>query len=132
MPYGTAISQIADKYENGNKIARQDVSIPYELRFRLPASLEKDFDFQDNDEAWYDRLRAGLFEGDVIYEVYGLTAPEKLGGTEVHIANVRMMSDLIASEKADDKLYFRHRAQHMDRRYFNDRRWSKHMNATQK
>ncbi len=109
MPYGTSIGHIADKYVTGEKIDRQDVKIPYELRFRLPESEMEDFDFQDNDEAWYDRLRAGLGEGDVIYEVYGLTEPEELGGEEVHIANVRMLTDLLASELGDELLYFRHR-----------------------
>ncbi len=38
MPYGTAIGHIADKYVTGESIDRKNVSIPYELRFRLPAS----------------------------------------------------------------------------------------------
>jgi len=37
MPYGTAISHIADKHVNGDTIDRENVKIPYELRFRLPA-----------------------------------------------------------------------------------------------
>ncbi len=45
MPYGTAISHIANKYVNGDSIERGDVSIPYELRFRLPASEMDMFDF---------------------------------------------------------------------------------------
>ncbi len=45
MPYGTAISHVADKYVNGDKIARDDVKIPFELRFRLPASRMEEFDF---------------------------------------------------------------------------------------
>ncbi len=45
MPYGTAISHIADKYVNGDSIDRENVSIPYELRFRLPESEMDMFDF---------------------------------------------------------------------------------------
>ncbi len=45
MPYGTAISHIADKYVTGDSIDRENVSIPYELRFRLPESKMDMFDF---------------------------------------------------------------------------------------
>ena len=57
MPYGTAIGHIADRYVNGDSIKKENVNIPYELRFRLPADRMGDFNFQDNDVAWYDRLR---------------------------------------------------------------------------
>ena len=76
MPYGTAISIIADKLEDGSEIPRKDVKIPYELRFKAPADRKVLFDFADNSENWYDRLRDILREGDTIYEVFALTAPE--------------------------------------------------------
>ena len=45
----------------------------------------------------------------MIYEVYGFTAPEHLGGAEVHIANVKLTTDLLFSKMGDELLYFRHR-----------------------
>ena len=81
----------------GNPIDMEDIYLPYELRFRLPADRMDEFEFLDNDMPWYDRLSTGLVEGDIVYEVYGLTDPEELGGVEVHIANVRMLTDLLAS-----------------------------------
>ena len=64
------------------------MKVPYELRFRSPN--KEDFAFADNSENWYDRLRDNLDVGDTIYEVYALTAPEPLGGTEVKIADVKL------------------------------------------
>ena len=100
-------------YVNGQPIEGvedvENISFPYELRFQLPASEMDRFEFLDNDEPWYDRIRAGLGEGDIIYEVYGLTAPEPLGGTWVQIANVKLLTDLLASEVGDEHLFFRHR-----------------------
>lgn len=96
LPYGLAIGHIGDKYLNGDMIEnREDVKIPYELRFHSPNKEE--FAFADNSENWYDRLRDNLDFGDTIYEVYALTAPEHLGGAEVKIADVKLQTDLLAS-----------------------------------
>ena len=107
MPYGLAIGHIGDKYLNGEMIEdRADVKIPFELRFKSPN--KEAFEAPDNSENWYDRLRDNLDAGDTIYEVYALTAPEALGGTEVKIADVKLETDLMASQEADEFLYFRH------------------------
>ena len=114
---------------NGETITDEaDVNFPYELRFRSPA--KERFDFEDNEDPWWARLREGLSAGDTIYEVYGLTAPEALGGVEVKIADVKMQSDLYTSETADEYLYFRHRALHHDVRRFKERSWKMHENKT--
>ena len=132
MPYGTAIGHIADKMEDGTPVPKDQVKIPFELRFRLPAEDMERFEFTDNEEAWYDRLQDDLVEGDIIYQVYGLTAPETLGGTEVHIANVRLLTDLVPSQAGDEHLYFRHRPQHKDLQYFPERSWKKYLRETQR
>lgn len=61
-----------------------------------------------------------------------MTAPEALGGEEVHIANVKLQTDLLASELSDEFIYFRHRPQHLDRRYFKNRNWTRHLMRTQR
>ena len=100
LPYGLAIGHIGDRYLNGDLIENKaDVKVPFELRFKSPNKEE--FDFADNSENWYDRLRDNLDAGDTIYEVYALTAPEALGGTEVKIADVKLETDLLASQKSD-------------------------------
>ena len=73
------------------------MKIPYELRFKPHGTVGEDFNFTDNNENWYDRLEQGLKAGDVLYDVYGLTAPESLGGIEVKIAEVQLQSDLTFS-----------------------------------
>ena len=118
MHYGTAIGHVADRTLEGVAIDKENVKIPYELRFKLPEARKQDFAFTDNNEDWFERVKAGLSEGDVIYEVYALTAPEPLGGEEVLIANVRLQTELQFSQRGDEFLYFRHRPQHLDRKYY--------------
>jgi len=90
--------------------------MPWELHFKAPADKKANFDFADNSENWYDRLRTLLSEGDTIYEVYACSAPGD-ENCEEKIADVVLQTDLIASATADEKLYFRHRMQDPDRKY---------------
>jgi len=90
--------------------------MPWELHFKAPADQKANFDFDDNSENWYDRLRDLLSEGDTIYEVYACTAPGD-ENCENKIADVVLQTDLIASATADEKIYFRHKMQDIDRKY---------------
>ena len=117
MPYGTSIGHIGDKFEDGSSIARANVSIPFELRFYAPANLKAKFDTADNSVNWYDRLTNQLKAGDTIYEVYGCTSLLD-DNVEVKIAEVVLQTDLKISALADEHLYFRHRQQTRDLRYY--------------
>ena len=135
VPYATQIGHISVLNVNGEPIEGvedlENISFPYELRFQLPASEMEKFEFLNNDQPWYDRLRTRLAKGDIIYEVYGLTAPEPLGGTWVRIANVKLLTDLLASENGDEFLYFEHKAQYLDHRINKTQTWRRHMNKTE-
>jgi hypothetical protein len=112
------------------------VNFPYELRFRSPIKEEFDFDIDEDENEdnerwfWWARLRNQLKAGDTVYEVYGLTAPEALGGVEVKIADVKMQTDLYTSELGDEHLYFRHRPLHKDIGKYKERSWKVHENNT--
>ena len=43
-----------------------------------------------------------------------------------------MLTDLLTSETGDEFLYFRHRPQFLDRKYFKDRSWRKYHHLTEK
>ena len=136
-PYGLAISHLSDKHLNGETIDdAAAVNFPYELRFRSPIKEEFDFDIDEDENEdnerwfWWARLRNQLKAGDTVYEVYGLTAPEALGGVEVKIADVKMQTDLYTSELGDEHLYFRHRPLHIDIRKYKERSWKVHENNT--
>jgi hypothetical protein len=47
-------------------------------------------------------------EGSVLYNVYGMDAPEELGGTNYFIGDLMTTSEVTPSLWGDDGLFFRH------------------------
>ena len=66
---------------------------------------------------WYEQLQR-IPENETIYEVYGWTAPEKLDGELIKIADLKLRSALYASEFGDNRLFFRHQSIAKDRKFW--------------
>merc|ERR1711973_90005 len=47
-------------------------------------------------------------KGSTLYQVWALDVPEELGGTETHIADLVLTSDMTTSNWGDKHLFFRH------------------------
>ena len=56
---------------------------------------------------FYDQLKR-ITSGSVIMSVEALTAPQKLGGTWVKMADIKLLTPLFTSTFADLRLFFRH------------------------
>ena len=101
--FSNSVGVIADVHQDGTVVEAPNV--PFQLNFHSP--LKDRFADSPNhfDTPWYETVRAGVAEGDTIFEVYAYSPEDG----EVHVANVVMESELHTSEFGDKRLYFRHR-----------------------
>lgn len=132
-PFGVAISHIGKMRNDGSTLDNADVKVPYQLYFRAPEEFrgeltdEQKFDADGNQIHWVDHVKDTLTEGDVIYEVYAQYEPF-FPGTEddelvlddklVMIAEIKLQTDLVTSEWADEKLFFQHKQIAKDRKFW--------------
>ena len=72
---------------------------------------------------WYEQLQR-ITEDSTIFEVFGWTAPEKLDGELIKIADIKLRSALHTSEFGDNRLFFRHQSIAKDRKFW-PREWRK-------
>ena len=120
-PFGTAISDIARCNLDGS--TEDEVKVPYRLEFKgIPQfkhekQYVKEEDGTDRWVWWHEQLR-GIPEDTNIFEVWGWTAPEKLDGELVHIADIKLLSELHYSEFGDNRLFFRHQSIGKDRKHW--------------
>jgi len=86
-------------------LAVDDVHFPFSMRFHPTG----EFEFSQTWSGTYflDQL-ATIPEGSTLYEVYGMSAPEELGGKEYFIGNLVSTSALTSSNWGDNGLFFRH------------------------
>ena len=77
---------------------------PYSLRFHPTGDIM----FSDTYVRPHTEDLVTIPNGSTLYEVYAMDQPEELGGTEVHIADLVMVSDMITSSWGDQHLFFRH------------------------
>ena len=56
--------------------------------------------------------------------MWGWTAPEELEGELIHIADIKLLSELHFSEFGDNRLFFRHQSIAKDRKFW-PRAWRK-------
>ena len=62
-------------------------------------------DANGNQIMFYDQLKT-IRAGETILEVYALTAPPRLDGELVKIADIMLKTDLYTSKFADERLHF--------------------------
>ena len=112
-PFGSGVAGVARTNTNGDNLFANEVVVPYELCFEAPSeeianmfSAEKPIDLDGNQINWYDQLRDNFFAGDIIYKVTALNAPEALGGERIHVANIKLLTNLFTSIYGDELLFF--------------------------
>merc|ERR1712080_290790 len=88
--------------ENGEAVASP--VFPYMLRFHPTGELS----FADEYHGLFTEDLVSIDEGSTLYEVWAMDQPTELGGTETHIANLVLDSQITTSKWGDKHLYFRH------------------------
>merc|ERR1711970_383676 len=88
--------------EDGEAVASP--VFPYSLRFHPTG----DISFSDEYQRPFTDDLMSIPKGSTLYEVYAMDQPEELGGTEKHIANLVLESEMTTSMWGDKHLYFRH------------------------
>jgi len=63
---------------------------------------------QDNDMAYIGQLESMIPADTILYDVYGLDAPEALGGVEYLMGSLQLDGKLTRSKFGDQELFFRH------------------------
>ena len=81
-----------------------------DLQAAFPSTVEEGYtDFID--------IFAKIPAGTKLWTVYGMSAPEELGGTEMEIGSINSTSQFTSSLWGDDKIYFRHQRMAEDLKY---------------
>jgi len=88
--------------ENGAET--QNPSFPYRLRFHPTG----DISFPDTYVRPNTEDLVTIPSGSVLYQVFALDAPEKLGGGEKRIADLVLTSEVVTSKWGDQHLFIRH------------------------
>merc|ERR1712059_90240 len=77
---------------------------PYRLRFQPTGEIA----FSDTYKRPHTEDLKTIPQGTTLYQVFALDQPEELGGTEEHIADLVLVSQMVTSLWGDSKLFFRH------------------------
>ena len=97
-----ALSDFGRFGESGTPVA--DPKFPFMLRFHPTG----EFSFSDEYVRPFTEDLTSIPKGSTLYEVWALDQPTELGGTEQHIADLVLVSDMVTSLWGDKNLYFRH------------------------
>lgn len=97
-----ALSDWSQYGEAGTQAA--DPQFPFMLRFHPTG----DISFSDEYVRPFTEDLTSIPKGSTLYEVWALDQPTELGGTEKHIADLVLVSDMITSLWGDKHLFFRH------------------------
>merc|ERR1712154_575584 len=97
-----ALSDFARYGESGVKVDAPE--FPFMLRFHPTGELS----FSDEYVRPFTEDLVSIPKGSLLYEVWALDNPAELGGTEKHIADLVLVSDMITSVWGDQHLFFRH------------------------
>lgn len=88
--------------EDGEAVANP--VFPYKLRFHPTG----DISFSDTYVRPVNEDLMTIPSGSTLYQVFAWDQPEQLGGTEAHIADLVLTSEMTTSLWGDQHLYFRH------------------------
>jgi len=88
--------------ESGTPVA--DPKFPFMLRFHPTG----EFMFSDDYVRPFTEDLTSIPKGSTLYEVWAMDQPTELGGTEQHIADLVLVSDMVTSLWGDQHLFFRH------------------------
>jgi len=96
------LSNWANYGEDG--VIASSLSFPFMLRFRPTGEIS----FPDEYVNDFLVDLTSIPKGSTLYQVWALDVPEELGGTETHIADLVLTSDMTTSNWGDKHLFFRH------------------------
>jgi len=97
-----ALSNWASYGEDGAMAS--SLSFPFMLRFRPTGEIS--FPDEYVNDFLVDLM--SIPKGSTLYQVWALDVPEEMGGTETHIADLVLTSDMTSSNWGDKHLFFRH------------------------
>jgi len=96
------LSDWAKYGEDGVMIS--SLSFPFMLRFHPTGEISFPDEYVND---FLDDLMS-IPKGSTLYEIWALDVPTELGGTETHIADLVLTSDVTTSNWGDKHLFFRH------------------------
>jgi len=96
------LSDISNYGEDGTQV--DDPKFPYRLRFQPTGEII----FPDEYVRPFTEDLVTIPAGSTLYEVWAMDQPTELGGVEIHIADLVLVSDMITSLWGDSNLFFRH------------------------
>jgi len=96
------LSDFGEFGESGSQIA--DPQFPFKLRFHPTGELM----FSDDYVRPFTEDLTSIPQGSTLYEVWASDKPTELGGTEKHIADLVLVSEMTTSLWGDRNLFFRH------------------------
>merc|ERR1711936_104425 len=96
------LSDFARFGETGSEVV--DPQFPFMLRFHPTGDIA----FSDQYVRPFTEDLKSIPQGSTLYEVWALDQPVELGGTEKHIADLVLVSEMTTSLWGDKHLYFRH------------------------
>lgn len=102
------LSDFASYHADGTKV--EDPVFPYKLRFHPTGDIEFPQDYQGD---YLNQLKT-IKSGSTLWSVYGLDAPEELGGQEHLIGSLVTTADMTTSRFGDETLFFRHELMDVD------------------
>ena len=98
----SALSNMAQFDQQGNEVS--DPVFPFRIRFEPTGEISFDSDVYEN---YRDQL-ATIPSGTNLFRLYGMDAPEELGGQEVYMGDLVTQSECTTSNYGDEHLFFRH------------------------
>eukprot|EP00092_Neocalanus_flemingeri_P009099 GFUD01009797.1.p1 GENE.GFUD01009797.1~~GFUD01009797.1.p1 ORF type:complete len:342 (+),score=108.83 GFUD01009797.1:89-1114(+) len=97
-----ALRDWAQNGEDGSQVAAPE--FPFMLRFKPTG----EFMFSDDYVRPFTEDLTSIPQGSTLYEVWAMDQPTELGGTEKHIADLVLVSEMMTSMWGDKHLAFRH------------------------
>merc|ERR1719219_1598719 len=85
-------------------VMTSSLSFPFMLRFHPTGEIS----FPDEYVNDFLEDLMSIPKGSTLYEIWALDVPQELGGTETHVADLVLTSDMTTSTWGDKNLYFRH------------------------
>ena len=104
FPWSMGLSDFASVTQDGD--AEEYPVFPWKLRFEPASSYATPI--EDPSEFNLQETLKEIPRGQTLYEIYAWDMPEEMGGSEEHIGDLIIESQLVTSYWADEHMYFRH------------------------
>jgi len=112
FPWSMGLSKFASVTQDG---VEEDPVFPWKLRFEPATSYVTPI--EDPSEFNFTEIMKEIPSGETIYEIYAWDMPEEMGGSETHIGDLVIESQLVTSLWGDEHMFFRHHRMDEDLKY---------------